>query len=84
MAKQDTIHLERQVPLRHHADVLVIGGGPAGIAAAIAARRQGAEVLLIEGSASFGGMGTSGLVPIFMQFADGVNFLAGGAGARDL
>ena len=37
------------------------------------AARQGARVLLVEGQGCFGGMGTSGLVPAFMQFGDGVN-----------
>lgn len=43
-------------------DVVVCGGGPAGIAAALAARRAGRRVLLAEGTAQLGGMGTSGLV----------------------
>ena len=37
-------------------DVAVIGGGPAGLAAAIAARAQGAEVLVIERDHSLGGI----------------------------
>ncbi|MBN1541716.1 FAD-dependent oxidoreductase [candidate division KSB1 bacterium] len=43
-------------------DVLVAGGGPAGVAAALAARRQGAKVLLVEANGQLGGNGTSGLV----------------------
>ncbi|MGC3989832.1 MAG: FAD-dependent oxidoreductase [Chthoniobacteraceae bacterium] len=43
-------------------DVLVAGGGSAGIAAAISAARAGAEVLLIERGGLLGGMGTSALV----------------------
>jgi hypothetical protein len=74
------IHFSRNVPLRHDVDVFVAGGGPAGVAAAIAAARQGASVFLAEGQGCFGGMGTAGLVPAFMQFGDGVNFLAGGIG----
>lgn len=42
--------------------VVVCGGGPAGICAAIAARRAGVKVLLVEGMGQLGGMGTSGLV----------------------
>jgi ribulose 1,5-bisphosphate synthetase/thiazole synthase len=38
-------------------DVLVVGGGPAGIGAAIGAARQGVKVLLIENHAFFGGVG---------------------------
>ena len=37
-------------------DVLVIGGGPAGLAAAIAAKKEGASVLLIEREARLGGI----------------------------
>lgn len=37
-------------------DVLIIGGGPAGLAAAIAARKNGAEVLLLEREARLGGI----------------------------
>ena len=37
-------------------DVLVIGGGPAGLAAAIAAHQNGAQVLLIEREARLGGI----------------------------
>ena len=54
--------------------------GPAGVAAALAAARQGRSVFVAEGQACFGGMGTSGLVPAFMRFTDGVNFLADGIG----
>ena len=43
-------------------DVLVCGGGPAGCAAALAARRAGCSVLLVEAQGQLGGMGTSGLV----------------------
>ena len=43
-------------------DVLVCGGGPAGCAAALAARRAGCSVLLVESQGQLGGTGTSGLV----------------------
>ena len=45
------------------ADVVVVGGGPAGIGAAIAAARNGASVILVEGTNALGGMATNGLVP---------------------
>jgi len=43
-------------------EVVVCGGGPAGFAAGLAARRAGLDVLLVEGEGQLGGMGTSGLV----------------------
>jgi glycine/D-amino acid oxidase-like deaminating enzyme len=53
---------QREVPVLHRADVLVVGAGPAGLAAAIAAARQGASVSLIERYGYVGGMATGGLV----------------------
>jgi flavin-dependent dehydrogenase len=75
---------ERKLEIRYQADILVVGGGPAGIAAAMAAARQGCSVRLVEGHSCLGGMGTAGMVPAFMQFTDGVNFLAGGIGQEVL
>jgi len=82
MAIEKDILFERSVPLRHEVDVFIAGGGPSGVAAALAARQLGAEVFLAEGQSCFGGMGTAGLVPIFCQFSDDINFLAGGAGQK--
>lgn len=70
----------RELPVRHEVDIFVAGGGPAGVAAGMAAARQGAEVFIAEGQACFGGMGTAGLVPAFMRFSDGIHFLADGIG----
>ena len=53
-------------------DVVVAGGGMAGISAALAAARQGAGVLLIESSYILGGLATSGLVTIFLPLCDGM------------
>jgi len=49
------------------ADVVVVGGGPAGIAAAVASARHGAKTVLIERFGAIGGMGTMGLVGPFMS-----------------
>ena len=51
-------------------DVLVIGGGPAGLCAAIASARGGASTLLIEQAGFCGGMATAGLVAPFMTCYD--------------
>ena len=51
-------------------DVIVAGGGPAGVAAAIAAARSGAKTLLIEASASLGGTVTNGSLPAFCPFGN--------------
>ncbi len=45
--------------------VLVIGGGPSGIAAALSAAREGAQVLLAEKDGLFGGMSTAGLLNVW-------------------
>ncbi len=52
----------RQIPVFAETDVLVVGGGPAGTAAAIAAARLGADVLLVERYNHLGGLSTGGLV----------------------
>ena len=57
---------ERAIPVVRKADVLVAGGGPAGIAAAVAAARNGAKTILVERNGWIGGMATSGLVHPFM------------------
>ena len=78
--KQPDISFQRTIPIRHDVDVFIAGGGPSGVAAALAARQQGAKVFLAEGQSFFGGMATAGLVPSFSKFSDGINFLAGGVG----
>jgi hypothetical protein len=52
----------RQVPVHERCDVLVLGGGPSGVAAAVAAARSGARVILLERYNHLGGLSTGGLV----------------------
>lgn len=60
----EVIQPQRKLSLLGETDVLVVGGGPAGVAAAIAARRAGADVTLVERYNHFGGLWTGGLVLI--------------------
>src|SRR6267142_646214 len=55
----------RRIPLYGEYDVAVLGGGPAGIAAAVAAARAGRRTLLIERYGFLGGMGTAAGVTNF-------------------
>jgi hypothetical protein len=64
----------KRVPVAKEVDVTVVGGGVAGISAAIAAARNGAETLLIERYGVLGGTATIGLMGVFM----GWNREAGG------
>jgi len=58
-----TIHEPaRETPVHEETDVLVVGGGPAGCAAAVAAARLGAKVTLVERYNHLGGLSTGGLV----------------------
>lgn len=52
-------------------DVVVAGGGIAGIAAALSAAREGAKTLLIENQYMLGGLATAGLVAIYLPLCDG-------------
>ena len=53
----------------HDYDVLVAGGGFAGIAAALAAARGGRRVALFERQFILGGLGTSGLVTVYLPLS---------------
>lgn len=63
--------VEQRIPLSDFWDVLVVGGGPAGCAAAASAAQAGAKTLLLDSSGALGGMGTGGLVPTWCPFSDG-------------
>ena len=65
-------------PLLAESDIVISGGGPAGVAAALAAARRGYRVLLLEQTGTLGGLATSGLVPTFAPSTDGERFLYGG------
>ena len=56
----------KELPVFHETDVVVVGGGPAGFAAAVAAARTGAKVALVERYGSLGGLFTNGMVLIML------------------
>ena len=64
------ISCEEQVPVWKETDVLVIGGGPAGIASAVCAARHGAQVVLCDQNGYLGGLSTAGLIGPFMTCYD--------------
>ena len=65
---------EKQIPLVRKTDVLVCGGGPAGLGAAFTAARAGAKVLLLERHPFLGGVWTAGALAIIID-AEGKNGL---------
>lgn len=67
-----TISYKKECELQAYreVDVLVVGGGPAGISAAVCAGRRGVKVLLCERDMSLGGTATNGLVGPFMTCSD--------------
>ncbi|MBR2019867.1 MAG: FAD-dependent oxidoreductase [Clostridia bacterium] len=64
------VSYQRNLPVSHTCDVLVVGGGPAGFCAAVAAARAGADTVLVEQHGYGGGMATAGLVAPFMTCYD--------------
>ena len=61
----------RDLPVIGRPDVLVVGAGSAGVAAALAASRRGADTWLIEGSGQLGGLATVGLINLLLTLDDG-------------
>lgn len=65
-------------------DVIVAGGGPSGVAAAVAAARYGCKTLIIEREACLGGMAALAGVPAFGPYTNGETDLIGGIGREIL
>ena len=65
------IEEREQTPVVGEYDVIGAGGGVAGVAAALAARRAGCSVLLIEKSLMLGGLATLGLINYFVPMCNG-------------
>lgn len=66
-----TIYEEKNIPVSYNCDVLIAGGGFAGISAALASARHGKKVILLEKQYVLGGLATSGLVTIYLPLCDG-------------
>lgn len=82
---KDSMYRERiDVPVVGEYDVIVIGGGVAGISAALAAKRLGANTLLIEKSVMLGGLATLGHVVIYLPLCDGYGRQVTGGIAEEL
>lgn len=71
LARKTIFEPSRETPVCRETDVLVVGGGPAGVAAAIAAARNGADTTLVERYNHLGGMATGGLVILIPHMSAG-------------
>src|SRR5215471_10130020 len=75
----DVIHEStRAVPVVSRADVVVVGGGPAGFSAAVAAARNGASVCLVERYAYLGGLASGGMVLVLDDMCAGAEITVRG------
>lgn len=63
---------EQKIKISGSFDVAVVGGGIAGIAAALSSARLGAKTVLIEREFALGGLATLGLVTIYLPICDGM------------
>ena len=70
--------------MRTDFDVIVCGGGIAGIAAALASAREGASTCLLEKEYCLGGLATLGLIVIYLPLCDGDGVLMSGGIAEEL
>lgn len=61
----------KSIPIKKQYDVIICGGGVAGVAAAVSAAKNGFSTLLIEKSNMLGGLGTLGLINLFVPMCNG-------------
>ena len=66
------IEVQKETKIKYAYDVAVIGGGIAGISAALAAARNGAKTVLLEREFALGGLATLGLIAIYLPICDGM------------
>ena len=74
----------RRVTMDTVYDVIVCGGGIAGIAAALSASRNGAKTCLIEKEYALGGLATLGLIVVYLPLDDGDGIQMSGGIAEEL
>jgi ribulose 1,5-bisphosphate synthetase/thiazole synthase len=74
----DMYQFSRKIPVDDAYDLVVVGGGPGGCAAAITAGRLGAKVLLVESGCMLGGMGTAGYVSNWYSLTNGERLICRG------
>ena len=67
----EIVERERTLRVARAMDVIVAGGGIAGVAAALASARTGARTLLLEKEGALGGLATLGLVIMYLPLCDG-------------
>lgn len=75
-----SVEYKKTLEIKYNADVVVAGGGPAGVAAAVLAARCGKKVVIIETTGTFGGSSMLCNVPELMNFDDGEKFICHGFG----
>ncbi|MDP6037490.1 MAG: FAD-dependent oxidoreductase, partial [Candidatus Latescibacteria bacterium] len=75
---------QRELPVLGKYDVVVAGGGIAGVAAAVAAARNGASVCLLEKAFGLGGLATLGNVIVYLPICDGMGRQVMGGLAEEL
>ena len=73
---------KRKVPILAKTDVLVVGGGPAGISAALTAAREGVDTILVERYGCFGGVITQAMVGTITWYRYAKTVDAGGIGSE--
>ena len=78
----NTISYSKQIPVLEQYDVIVIGGGAAGIGAALAAAEKGAKTALVERFGFLGGMATAGFVNPMSEFSYNGRQVVGGIAWR--
>ncbi len=71
-ADSGIVEPERTLSIESEYDVVVVGGGIAGVGAAIAAARGGCNTLVIEQTSALGGLATMGLVNIPLDYRSGI------------